>query len=200
MDWRGLLTRPLNRIVLLERGNPVNVKSDRLVCHSLRNTGRDLGAFLWYIVHHYDTLDGVYLFTSGNLSKHRRMQRCMYLLNDNHQCFASVNNRKSSLGEEEHFKISSYMGCTLVPANVRGRVLHQHSKEFFQTLLTQTEIHNNTEVVHYIERAAYAIFGPSTWFSTVVTTSHQWKKKSKTFHLRTPRNRERHTWEPQLSL
>ena len=39
------------------------------------NVGRDYGAFVWYIVNHYESLEGSYLFTSANLDKHDRRKR-----------------------------------------------------------------------------------------------------------------------------
>ena len=31
------------------------------------NVGRDYGAFIWYVVEHYEELEGSYVFTSANL-------------------------------------------------------------------------------------------------------------------------------------
>ena len=39
------------------------------------NTGRDYGAFVYYIVQCYDELEGSYVFTSANLDKHDRRKR-----------------------------------------------------------------------------------------------------------------------------
>ena len=39
------------------------------------NLGRDYGAFVWYIVQHYNELEGSYVFTSANLDKHDRRKR-----------------------------------------------------------------------------------------------------------------------------
>ena len=39
------------------------------------NVGRDYGAFVWYIVNHYESLEGSYVFTSANLDKHDRRKR-----------------------------------------------------------------------------------------------------------------------------
>jgi hypothetical protein len=88
------------------------------------------------------------------------------------------------------FKISSYLEQPLVPAEIRGfrqwfeayvglwenyrdvptchnglfktnaTYLLQRPKTFYETLLKQTTVHRDTEVVHYLERAACAVFGP----------------------------------------
>ena len=40
------------------------------------NVGRDYGAFIWYVVNHYESLEeGSYVFTSANLDKHDRRKR-----------------------------------------------------------------------------------------------------------------------------
>lgn len=181
-------------IVLLEKGTHVDstsVHCARMTRHHLLNTGRDLGSFLWYVVHFYDRLEGVYIFTSGNLQKHKRNRRLRYLLNDGHKCFSSMNKtRTKRLKQHENWRIGSWLGRALVPACPRGfrnwfeahigpwkqamnkpvclnglfrtnaTNLRRRPKVFYEALLLQTSVHCDTEVVHYIERAVCAIFGP----------------------------------------
>jgi hypothetical protein len=181
-----------HRVVLLEKGGHTGIQEcDRLTRHTLPNTGREFGAFLWYVVHEYDRLDGVYIFTSGHLGKHNRMRRFEHLLTNGHQCFSTRNRfRTHPIACYGFFRIDSYMGDRLVPAEPRGfrrwfetfvgpwdryrytpscfngifktnaEYIHHRPKAFYQALLSQTEVHRSTEVVHYIEWATHAIFGP----------------------------------------
>ena len=46
------------------------------------NYGRDLGAFLWFVIHNYKTLSGTYIFSPANLGIHYRRERLAYMLQE----------------------------------------------------------------------------------------------------------------------
>jgi hypothetical protein len=56
----------------------------------LPNRGRDFVAFVWFVVHFYDTLAGEYVFTSANLKKHRRAERLTRVLNADDEFFCGA--------------------------------------------------------------------------------------------------------------
>ena len=72
------------------------------------NVGRDYGAFVWYIVNHYESLDGSYLFTSANLDKHDRRKRLRERLRPGYAPAALVNRPRRSGTVDATFECSFY--------------------------------------------------------------------------------------------
>jgi len=72
------------------------------------NLGRDYGAFVWYIVNHYESLEGSYLFTSANLDKHDRRKRLRERLRPGYAPAALMNRPRRSGTVDATFECSFY--------------------------------------------------------------------------------------------
>lgn len=101
-------------VVVLEKG--ALRKSDlpsSVTFHKLGNKGRELGAFLWYVIKYYDTLDGRFIFTSASIAKHRRAEVICDLLSNRRkfQCSTpDVENRSGHYDSTYDFHVDSYEG------------------------------------------------------------------------------------------
>jgi len=73
------LAPPDARIQVIEKGGK-DIHHPGLEVFRLRNVGRDLGGFLWYVCEFYEALAGDYIFTSANLNKWFRKERFIRLL------------------------------------------------------------------------------------------------------------------------
>ena len=180
------------QLLLLEKGGCEYETPPGVTTLHIPNTGRDLGAFLWHVVTFYDSLDGRYIYTSANLSKHRRRQRLSYLLQHPQYSFHAPSCHHRGYMERQrssshNFTLSTYLGANLIPSSVRpyskwfkqyigtydetlplayngiftttAANLQKKYISFYRELLTQTELGCDTEVIHFIERAAPLIFG-----------------------------------------
>ena len=182
---------PGHKIILLEKGTATYPVMQNVDVYQLENTGRDLGAFLYYVYTFYDELHGSYIFTSANLKKHSRQRRFEYLVkhpNVEFHCPSclSIPFMVTHIHTDPAFSITSYEGVNLEPSNIRpysewysanigpyARTnplcyngifrtnavrLQSKPRAFYKGLYEQTTIANNTEVTHFIERAAASIF------------------------------------------
>lgn len=79
-----------NPVICVENGSAQYKElSGKYEINHRENYGRDLGAFIWFVIQNYDTLDGVYIFTPANLSIHYRKQRIAYMLQEPSRDFSS---------------------------------------------------------------------------------------------------------------
>ena len=86
------------------------------------NLGREYGAYVWYIIKFYEILNGEYLFTSANLSKHRRRKRLREKLNTNVSFNSFQNKRKTRVADYNYacdFYATKYGKRKLTPADIR---------------------------------------------------------------------------------
>ena len=72
------------------------------------NVGRDYGAFVWYIVNQYESLEGSYVFTSANLDKHDRRKRLRERLRPGYAPAALMNRPRRSGTVDATFECSFY--------------------------------------------------------------------------------------------
>ena len=72
------------------------------------NVGRDYGAFIWYIVNHYESLEGSYCFTSANLDKHDRRKRLRERLRPGYTPSARMNRPRRTGTVDATFECSFY--------------------------------------------------------------------------------------------
>ena len=89
-----------------------------------KNTGRDYGAFVWFILQFYDTLQGEYIFTSANIDKHSRRKRLHERLSNKYSITNVRCRPKRSVRIADHnyqceFYATKNGRRTLVPAKLR---------------------------------------------------------------------------------
>ena len=149
-------------------------------CKVLDNVGRDAGTWVQYALENYDNLPEHIVFLPAPIHKYDRFNRAKDMINN-----GAVDGRP--IGEHENFKIDHWDGNDLVPAETRpfrawyeknigpwdpnAKGVHyncvlrttrdkirKNSKEFYQNLHRQLTVHNNLEVVHYLERSFGSIF------------------------------------------
>jgi len=185
-----LINRVKAKVVVLEKGD-LKKKDfpDTVKFHKLANKGRELGAFLWYIIKYYDSLEGSVIFASANISKHERMSIICNLLQTRKkfQC----NEQKWQWHRSYDFTVDEYLDQKLLPAPVRpfgawfetyvgdwtkwekkkpacyNGVFKTHASYlkkrpvlFYKRLNRQLNAHNAPEAGHYLERAVAGVFGP----------------------------------------
>ena len=149
-------------------------------CKVLDNVGRDAGTWVQYALENYDNLPDHIVFLPAPIHKYNRFGRAQDMINT-----GAVEG--GPIGEHEHFTLDHWDGNNLVPAEVRpfrawyernigswdpnAKGVHyncvmrttrdkirKNSKDFYQNLHRQLTVHNNLEVVHYLERSFGSIF------------------------------------------
>ena len=177
------------KVVILEKGSLKKSDfPDTVTFHKLANKGRELGAFLWYTIKYYDTLEGSVIFASANISKHNRMDAICNLLKTRKkfQCIE----QDWEWHRSYDFTIDEYLNQKLLPAPVRpfgawyqkyigdwsrwekshvacyNGVFKTHASylkkrpiAFYKRLNKQLNAHNAPEAGHYLERAVSPVFG-----------------------------------------
>lgn len=150
-------------------------------CKPRRNVGREQETFLAFVIDNYDALPNNILLAALPLSKHNRKNRVIAMIEGNViGCDAMIEGQydfQLDIYEEtvmdkapvrpfkkwyEHYvtswdpqsKVSCYNG---IMRTTRERILRK-SKEFYETLLEQVSVSNNTEVGHFMERSMGSIF------------------------------------------
>ena len=151
-------------------------------CRPLKNVGRDLGTYLWFICRYYDRLPENLYFVPAN-DKHDRLSRFTQMISQEPQ-------ENCTTFDDGNFTISSYMETPLLPSpdrpiknwfekhvgpwsswitghktacwngvmkTSRKRILVR-PKSLYERLYSQLVTHNSPEVVHYLERVMGAIF------------------------------------------
>lgn len=149
----------------------------------LCNVGRELATFCWFVVQYYEQLPDTLYFTAGNMLKHSRAERLERLLNEGGR-------KATPLALEASFELPSYEGAELRRATVRPfskwyerlvgpwqpnqragcfnallqttrEAIQKRPRHFYINLYHEASLAKNTEVGHFMERSAYAIFASS---------------------------------------
>lgn len=158
-----------------------------VTCFPLENTGREQGAYVRYVLDHYDDLPDTIYFVPTPLDKHDRLRRFLALLDDDS---GRSGCEPWTLGGLDEFVIGFHDGRSLVPADVRpfrawydafvgpwvpwdpaapgpayngvmrssrARILAK-PRAVYVALAAQLGAACDTEVGHYMERAMGAVF------------------------------------------
>jgi len=118
-----LHNRAKAKVVILEKGSLKKSDFPKTVTfHRLGNKGRELGAFLWYVVKYYSQLKGSYIFASANIGKHDRIGIICDLLKTRKKFQCNDWGDEVEYGAEYaeyDFQVDEYLGQQLLPAVVR---------------------------------------------------------------------------------
>jgi len=64
IEW---LKPQMKHCLIINKGTPLNIIDERL----RPNLGRESESYLWYIIHHYNSLPDVIIFTQANIADHK---------------------------------------------------------------------------------------------------------------------------------
>ena len=156
---------------------------DGVFCRPLRNVGRDLGTFMWFVSRYYHVIPDstvVYL-TAGNMKKHDRAARLDALLGNKPR-------EATVLGHAERFTLREYEGATMRPtgeadfrrwyeryvgpwepgrpgacwnALVRttGRQIRKRPRSTYVNVYNELALADGIEAGHFVERCVHALLG-----------------------------------------
>ena len=151
-------------------------------CRPLRNVGRDLGTFLWFVSRYYNLIPDstIMYFTAGNMKKHNRADR-----------LDSLFNRRTvsagRLGDQENFKLDKYDGVILRQADqpnfrlwyekyvgswdpekpgvcfnalirTTGKQIRMRPRTTYINVYNELSLADGLESVHFVERCIHALF------------------------------------------
>lgn len=145
----------------------------------LKNVGRDLHTFCWFVARYYDHLPPIMYFLAGNVKRHDRATRLEKLI-------TGKGNNASDLLDAKDFTLTHYAGDKMRPASVRpmkawyekfvgdwdvnsticynailrttADKIRRRKRHVYVNICNELELDNNAEAVHFMERAVYSVF------------------------------------------
>jgi len=152
---------------------------DNAYSRPLKNVGRDLHTFCWFVARYYDNLPPTIYFMAGNIKKHDRAVRIENLI-------TGKGNNAPDLHYTADFTLTHHAGSELRLATARpmkawyekfvgdwdgnsticyhailrttADKIRRRKRHIYVNLCNELELADNVEAGHFMERAAYSVF------------------------------------------